>query len=105
MNQIKECGILIKTLKPNVKVSFECKSGLLSAEPMLFENKGLNVFTVKTSKPANNVDFLLKAENECFLCHVDRIVVKFDDNVLTGTGDMVYVNQEKKEDIDEYISW
>lgn len=100
-----KAAVLIKTAKPNVAVSFECKSGLLSAETTIFNEAGLNVFSVDTHGEANDVDFKLIADGKEIDCTIKRVVSRQEDNVYTGTGDMVYVSQEKKEDVEEYISW
>ena len=100
-----QVSVLVKTLLPNIKVDFECESGLLSAQSTVFENKGLNVFVLNTKEPANDIKFTLKTENtskECVLC---RVVEKADDGVCTGTGDIIYVNQERMSDIEEYLEW
>lgn len=97
--------VLIKTKNPRTKIDFECESGLLEAKSTVFENDGLNVFEIHTKAPANNIEFTLKSENHCEKCILHRVLEKSDDKVCTGTGDIIYVNQENMSDIEEYISW
>ncbi len=97
--------ILLKTKKAGMKVSLECESGSLVADEIIFPDAGYNVFTARTGKPANDVKFALVSGETRKEYTLSRIVVKSDDKVLTGTGDMVYINQERPDDVMEYISW
>lgn len=100
-----EAHILIKTKYPNMSVKLCCESELISAKTHVFANKGLNVFDVKTNAPANDVAFTLVSEDHSEVAVLHRVVEKHEDKVYTGTGDMVYVNQENISDVEEYIAW
>ena len=100
-----KAALLIKTCADDVDVELVCPSGLLTAQKQRFAKAGYDVFVMNTSTAANDVEFTLVSGD----CKLDgkilRIVEKCEDNVTTGTGDIIYVNQEKLDDFAEYISW
>ena len=65
---------------------------------------GLNAILLCCDTPANNVKFTLKYQGQTEECTLERCVVRPQDNVTTGTGDMIYVNNEDF-DVDNYLKW
>lgn len=100
-----KAAILIKTTEDNVDIELETDNKFISASKQHFEHAGYDVFVINTSVPANNVEFALISGDFRINAKIERIVEHLQDNVTTGTGDMVYINQEKMEDFAEFISW
>ena len=64
------------------------------------QNDGLNIITLVCDTPATDVKFTL--DGECFT--LPRCVVRGDDGVITGTGDLIYVNTNET-DHKNYLKW
>lgn len=97
--------ILLRTEKENVKVSFLCESNAVQGEKeYIFKEKGLHGIALTCLKPAQNVNFTLKTETTEIRGNIERIAIKKQDNVLVGTGDMIYVEQTESY-TEEYLSW
>lgn len=100
-----KAALLIKTTQDNVDIELETKNSSLSAPKQHFEKAGYDVFVINTSSPVNDAEFSLISGDVKVTSKIDRVVEHTEDHVTTGTGDMVYVNQEKLEDVEEYIAW
>ncbi len=97
--------ILIKTLKPNTKITLNAISSSLSGGgEFLFKEAGLHGLTLKCVAPDNNARFEIKYGKNSTQGIIESILYKQTDSVITGSGDMVYINQNDK-DMEEYISW
>ena len=35
---------------------------------------------------------------------IERIIEKQDDGVITGSGDMIYINHESEQDVDNFLT-
>ena len=101
----EECKILIRTKKPNTEVRIQNGGDILYAEPQFMPKAGLNVFTVRCLKPMLHTQFSLSTKGASVSCVIERIVGKQTDDILTGSGDMIYINHEKWEDVENYLSW
>ena len=66
--------------------------------------KGLNVLTFQCDEPANNVQFILSNGITERICTIKRVVVRQEDHVFTGTGDMTYINQKLDASMN-YLCW
>lgn len=100
-----KAAILIKTTEDDIDIELETENSFISASKQHFEHAGYDVFIINTSEPVNNVDFVLVSGDNKVTAKIQRVVEHTQDDVTTGTGDMVYVNQENLEDFAEYISW
>jgi len=97
--------ILVRTKAENTTLKFSCESDAVSGNPeYFFAEKGLHGITVDCNKPAQNVSFTLYAEGFEAQGVVESIIYHDEDNVITGTGDMIYIPQSIEE-MEEYISW
>ena len=97
--------VLLRTEKENVKVTFTCLSDAIQGEKeYVFKEKGLHGIALTCLKPAENVSFILSTENMQVQGVIERIAVKQQDNVVAGTGDMIYVEQTESY-TEEYLSW
>ena len=101
----EEFSVLLKTGEDGVCFVLEDAPEYLSAVGELkCEKSGLNVLKFVCGKPENNVSFKLTSPCGEVVCNSARSVERADDGVITGTGDMVYINQNKR-DFENYLSW
>ena len=69
-----------------------------------FEKKGLQVIKLNTDAVCPGEEFCLQCDGECVYGIFPPVFEKKEDDVITGTGDMIYVAQEEGE-VEEYLSW
>ncbi len=100
-----ELCIMVRTSRPNVTAKVTTTGNILQLDEYTFENAGLNVIKLYTRAPENNVEITVKTDSCEKKCIVKSILHKYEDDVTTGTGDIIYVNQEIKADMDEYLEW
>lgn len=110
-------GVLIHTASKQTTVTVQTSSAEIHPEKnnYTFEDEGLHVipfFTSSTVKESDmgashaGTDLSLRftADGWSETAVVERIVYKTDDNVLTGTGDAIYVPQEVTQ-TEEFLAW
>lgn len=97
--------VLIKTNKPNMEVQIKTLSDSISAPSKItFKEAGLHGILIDCLKPCENAEFVLScSDNQCRGV-IKRIVIKEDDGVIVGTGDMIYILQETKA-MEDYLCW
>lgn len=96
--------VLLKTDKA-VSFTLENAPNCISAtSPLECEKDGFCVLNFVCSEPKNNVSFTLSHEGGKIVCNISRAVLRENDDVITGTGDLVYVNQNYR-DFENYLSW
>ncbi len=97
--------VLVRCDKPNTKISLVCDSDAITGDrTVTFREAGLHGLLIDCVKSSENVKFRLIYDGGELVGNIGRIVVRQDDKVITGTGDMVYINQNE-DDMDEYLSW
>ncbi|MBQ9997671.1 MAG: hypothetical protein IJP19_01485 [Clostridia bacterium] len=94
-------AILIRTEKTDTTVVPKCDEQVILAHPQTFKESGLNIFIFEALKPVTNAELTLNGEK----CIVERVIEKQDDGVITGSGDMIYINHESTQDMDDYLTW
>lgn len=100
-------GVLLSTKEDNttVKVASSCDCIKSAESQYTFEHKGLNVIPFEASdKTGTDIALTFEANGHTESAKVERIVIKEDDNVLTGTGDAIYVPQDVTQ-TEEFIAW
>jgi len=100
----KTFHVLVKTDCDSVEFTLAGAPKYLRAENLVCDKAGLNALDLICEKAVNNIDFTLKHKDGEIDCHIDRCVERGEDQVTTGTGDMVYINQNKH-DFENYLSW
>lgn len=97
--------VLVKTRKDNVKVSFSCPSGKLSYDKThTFEKAGLYGLQLCVNDTGNNTQFSFEYDGKTVNCTCPHLCIKQPDGVIVGTGDMIYIHQDK-ESFEEFICW
>ena len=103
------CGenayLLIKTAEDNLKVDILYESESITGEKSIFfEKKGLHGIKILCKAPCKDAKFQLKCQDVKIELSIPYIVERKEDNILLGTGDMVYVNQNLT-DTEEFLCW
>ncbi len=97
--------VLLHTNKPNSVLKMEYLSENLSGNSeYVFEDAGYHGIALDCKDPCSNAQFKIVCGDTIINTEIDRIVIKENDDVITGTGDMVYIGQ----DLDymmEYLAW
>ncbi len=97
--------VLVRTARPNTRVTLTCHSKALSGKSeYLFREAGLHGILLACGEPCNDAAFTLSGEGFAAQGRVKRIVRRTKDNVITGTGDMIYIHQDERS-MEEYLSW
>ncbi|GHU58307.1 hypothetical protein FACS189444_1780 [Spirochaetia bacterium] len=97
--------VLIRTKKPGIQVSLDCDPGLTAEGSLSFPKPGLQVIPLRCGKPAVNAAFRICGPGGPVLSGtIRRIVERKPDGVVTGTGDMLYVNQNDR-DFADFFTW
>lgn len=97
--------VLVRTEKPDMRVRFESLDGRLGGcEEWHFKEKGLHGILLDCYDVCQNARFRLTSGELSADGCVGRIIIRGDDGVVTGTGDMVYVHQDA-DSMEEYLSW
>lgn len=97
--------VLLHTNKPNTTLKMEYLNENLSGEEeYTFADAGYHGIAFNCESPCENAGFKITCGDTVINSKIDRIVIKENDDVITGTGDMVYIGQ----DLDymmEYLAW
>lgn len=97
--------VLIRTEKENTRVRFRYPDGKISGpEEQIFARAGLHGVCFTCGPACENAAFVLEAEGASVQGVIPRIVERVEDGVVTGTGDMIYV-QQRMDYAEEYLSW
>lgn len=100
----EEFPVLLKTERDGLAFTLDAPYSISVSGELKCEKAGLNVLRFICNKPQNDLSFCLESDCGRVECNIARVVERSDDGVITGTGDMVYINQNKR-DFENYISW
>ena len=97
--------VLLRTDKPNAVVKFRSPDGRLSGESEYhFAEAGLHGVRLACEKACANAAFEFSCGNVTVKGEIPQVVERGVDNVVTGTGDMIYIEQ-RLDYVEEYLSW
>lgn len=97
--------VLIRTKRPNTRVRVTPLSSALSAQKeYLFEEAGLHGILLNCLAPSTNAAFRIQSGKVRIDGVVPTVLTRQEDRVVTGTGDMVYIEQNDAY-TEEYLSW
>jgi hypothetical protein len=91
----EEFSVLLKTEKDGICFNLDAPDFISAVGELKCEKAGLNVLKLVCNKAQNCVEFALDSTLGRVECNISRSVERGDDGVITGTGDMVYINQNK----------
>lgn len=96
---------LIRTQNPATRINVEYINKNISGKnEYYFEESGLNVIQIDCLGACENAEFKIIFEKGEIITKISRVVIKTEDNVITGTGDMVFIEQ-RPDYMEEYLSW
>ncbi len=95
---------LIRTEKENITLAISYEGELSGKSSVTFKEKGLHGMTFNCGAPSKNARFKLSCGEKTVCGNIPRIVTREEDDVITGTGDMIYVRLDK-ENVEEYLAW
>ena len=95
---------LIRTEKDGVTLQAQTDGKVKIDGNLYFEKAGLHGVKFLCGQPAKNARFQLSDGKKTEKGTISRIVLKENDNVYTGTGDIIYVHQDM-ESAEEFLSW
>ncbi|MBQ8606399.1 MAG: hypothetical protein IJ408_06635 [Clostridia bacterium] len=102
--QGKDIALLIETESDNM--TFEIKSDCLSIkDDAFFPEKGLNVILLTAEKYENNMEFTLMSEGYEVKGNVRKAIERPDDNVVSGSGDLIYIDVSDMREVCDFIEW
>lgn len=97
--------VLLHTNKPNTVLKMEYLNENLSGEgEYTFVDAGYHGIAIDCKNPCQNAKFNIICDDAVVNGEIERIVIKENDDVITGSGDMVYIGQ----DLDymmQYLAW
>ncbi len=97
--------VLVRTGVDNAKIDVTYENENISGKDSYsFEKCGLHGIKLSCKSPCANAKFTLTCNGIKKDCVIPVIVERKEDNVLLGTGDMVYINQNLA-DTEEYLCW
>ncbi len=97
--------ILLRTERAGMTVTLDALREYVSApESIYFEEAGLHGIKLDCLKSGEHIAFTVRSGDSELVGEICKIVEGEEDGVITGTGDMVYINQNL-ESTEEYLSW
>lgn len=97
--------VLLHTNKPNTTLKIDYLNENLSGKSeYFFEGAGYHGIVIDCKNPCQNAKFKITCGDTVIDGQIERIVIKENDDVITGTGDMVYIGQDT-EYMMEYLAW
>lgn len=100
----KNTALLIEVANNSIKPEFESKDFEIT-EISEFLDFDFLVYNIKPLREENNLEFTLKYKGTEKQYTVSRCVRKAEDNVLSGSGDMIYVDVSNEKQVRDYIKW
>lgn len=97
----KPFGVLIQVNEP---VTLGCVASLRVLTPLTFDKPGLYGVRMVADGEAVGVPVHLGCDGHTESFFISRVIRREEDGVITGTGDLIYINQNP-EDFKNYIKW
>ena len=95
---------LVRTEKDGVTLKAETDTKISLPKTLFFEKAGLHGIKIACTEPCENASFELSDGERREKGTVKRVVLRENDGVYTGTGDMIYVHQDI-DSAEAYLSW
>lgn len=97
--------VLLHVNKPNTALKIEYLNDNISgSNNYFFTDAGYHGITIDCKKPCANAEFKIICGDSEIIGKIDRIAIKENDDVITGSGDMVYIGQDM-EYMMQYLAW
>lgn len=96
--------ILLETEAPDLTLSWE-SDNLEPVEPLEFPEAGLNVALFRAKRFENDMKLTLRCGEAEAACRIAQSVRGGADPILTGSGDMIYIDNSSLRDTEDYLAW
>ncbi len=100
----KEIHLLVETEKDNMAFSIKSET-LALVKDYSFENKGLHVVSLTADVYHNNMEFTLISDGYEVKKVIRKAIIRPEDNVTVGSGDLIYVDNSDLQAVCDYIEW
>ena len=94
-------SILVETANDGAEL---CISGDLGDEMITLGPAGLHTVPLTARKPGLDIAFTVSCGEDTHMCRLERVAEKNCDDVFTGTGDAIYINQNIPE-MERFLAW
>lgn len=96
---------LVKTNEDNVSADIKYLTENISGEERVcFKESGLHGIKVFCKEVCRDAEFVITCRNKEIKCVIPRVVLRQEDGIHLGTGDMVYVNNNLF-DTENFLCW
>lgn len=102
--QGEELKLLAELKNSDVNMEFE-SSDFELAEKTVFDEVNLAVLSLKPLKNKNKLSFTLKSGDYLKPFTTERCIKKTEDNVISASGDMIYVDISDLKAVCDYLKW
>ncbi len=99
-----EAFALIRTEVPNLTLKASYSDAICGKESFCFEEAGLHGIRFECKYPSENAELTLSSESKTETARLSRIVLREEDGIVTGSGDLIYV-RDTLSDFEEFIAW
>lgn len=96
--------VLLETDRPGVELCFESEDFEMLS-PAELSDQGLNVVLLRPTRFKNRAHFTLRCGGVTGAAEVVQMVEQAGDEILCGSGDMIYVNNESVSAVRDYLEW
>ncbi len=96
--------LLIETEQPDTTVTLQ-NSDLHIVGEHIFPEPGLQVLQLAGDTYHNGMPFTLMAGDYALQGVVERAVERPEDNVVVGSGDLVYIDHSSKQEVMDFLEW
>ena len=100
----KDIALLIETEQNNMSFTLKSEQLTLTGKTN-FEDTGLHVITLTGKEYFNNMQFALCSNGYEVNAAIPQAVVRYDDNVTIGSGDMIYIDNSDLKAVCDYFEW
>lgn len=104
INDEKSVKLLFEVESPDIELKVESDDFAVECETD-FAQFNLKVLSLKPKRCGHNLSFTVSGKNEKHTYNIKRTVKKITDNVIAGSGDMVYIDISKPHAVCDYIKW
>ena len=100
----QRAGILIKTVRPDTELYMVKHHAINTEHKKIYKNPGLYIWEFTAKESASHIPVCIMSRQSTDMGWIARTIEKEEDGIVTGSGDSVYIPQEKKE-MEEFLCW
>ncbi len=100
----KDVCVLIRTDEDNLTLT--CKSpDFEPVSPLTFAEKGIHAARFHAKKAMNHQKLTLACNGVTDTAEILHMAERGEDNVICGSGDMIYIDSNHQECVEDYLEW